>query len=163
MRELLLGLSSKFSTILLAFFAPINTVLVAMGVLIAIDFLTGLWASCKLANKPFWKVIKSSGLRRTAIKGTSYFLTIIVSHILETYFMSWLPAVAIAAGYLAITEVASNFENLAVITGNNVFIKIFNIIKTYFNKKDIFSENIMPRKEYDKETKLKEEQKKDED
>jgi hypothetical protein len=54
-----------------------------------------------------------------------YCLAIILSRVMEVSFISWLPIAQLTAGYIAVVEFKSNMENIAEITG----IDIWNFLK----------------------------------
>lgn len=99
-----------------AFFAaPTNASMLAIIVLVAVDLLVGVWASAKEG-----KAITSFGLRRTVTqKIFPYQVAVLCAHLLETQFLPMLPLMKALAGFIAVTESKSIFENLARITGLN--------------------------------------------
>jgi phage-related holin len=101
----------------LAVFAPINTVLEVVLVLILCDLLTGLIASRKAGIK-----ITSSGLRRTISKIVVYELALIAGFLAEKYLMGdLLPVVKLLGGLIGATELKSVLENANIISGTNLF------------------------------------------
>ena len=112
---------------LVAFLAPIHTFMIAVGVLITIDLATGLWRASKRKEK-----ISSKGLRRTITKMFAYQGAIITAFLLESVFLGdIIPVVRIVAGFIAITEGKSIYENLGVITG----LDFWSLIKEHLNSK----------------------------
>jgi phage-related holin len=113
MKQLLISLAiSTFSVL-----APIHAVLIAVGVIIFGDLITGVWAAYIRGEK-----ISSAGLRRTISKIFVYNLAIVLGFVIEQYLISnALPISKIAAGLIGVTEGLSIFENLNSIAGNNVF------------------------------------------
>jgi hypothetical protein len=102
------------------FFAPIYAALIGIGVLIFADVLTGVRAAKKRGER-----IHSRRLSTTINKMIFYCLAIILSRVMEVSFISWLPIAQLTAGYIAVVEFKSNMENIAEITG----IDIWNFLK----------------------------------
>lgn len=121
----------KFMIGCTAFFLPIKTPVNAIFILIAIDWLTGVYRSIK-ANRKF----TSYRLRKSVEKTVGYVLAIISVFVLEQEIIGahW-GLVKIVAGYIAVTEVASIYENIAAITGKEFLLDVLKIIKNKFNDK----------------------------
>jgi len=98
------------------FFAPIVLALAGLGVLIFADVITG----CKAA-KVRGEEIRSNRMARTVSKIIFYSIAIILSRVMEVSFMEWLPIAKLTAGYIAVVEFKSNMENIASITGVDVW------------------------------------------
>lgn len=124
-------LFSKLCFLLLAYLSPINMIFHAIWFLLVVDLITGIWKSIKTG-----KVICSRGLRSTVEKFLFYTLSVVVVYVVDkTFFGSMSHLASIIGGYIAITEVISIFENIAEITGHNIFLKIRDvIIDTVSNK-----------------------------
>jgi Bacteriophage holin family len=106
-----LGLAS------LAALAPIQAVLVTVGILIIADLFTGMLAAIKRGEK-----ISSAAMRRTISKMFVYQLAVICGFLLETYLMSSvLPVAKIVAGVIGMVEFKSILENSNTIMGGDVF------------------------------------------
>jgi phage-related holin len=101
---------------LVFFFAPITAAMVGLAVLIFADVITG----CKAA-KVRGEEIRSNRLARTVSKIIFYSIAIILSRVMEVSFMEWLPVAKLTAGYIAIVEFKSNMENIATITGVDIW------------------------------------------
>lgn len=93
------------------FLAPIKPVLFAVGFLVLVDLITGLYASHKRNEK-----ITSNGIRRTITKTLAYMAAVICSHVMETVFLNGIPVVKVVGGLIAITEFQSLMENISSIT-----------------------------------------------
>lgn len=107
---------------ILAIFAPIKAVLITVAVLIAFDFITGIWASKKRGDK-----ISSSAMRRTVAKLLVYQLCVISGYLLEKYLLDGvIPAAKLIAGVIGIVETKSILENSQSITGMNIFKELIN-------------------------------------
>ena len=98
------------------FFAPITAAIIGLGVLIFADVFTG----CKAA-KVRGEEIRSNRMARTISKIIFYSVAIILSRVMEVAFMPWLPVAQLTAGYIAVVEFKSNMENIATITGVNIW------------------------------------------
>jgi phage-related holin len=69
-------------------------------------------------------------LRSTIEKFLFYTLSIVVVFIVdEVFFNNSSHLASIIGAYIALTEIISIFENIAVITGHDVFIKIKEVIR----------------------------------
>lgn len=104
----------KFVSMLVLVLLPVRPVMVAVGVLVLADMVTGIWASLKEG-----KSITSGGLKKTVAKGLAYQMAIIVAFTMETWLLEGVPLVKVCAGLIALTEGASFFENMHRITGVN--------------------------------------------
>ncbi len=101
----------------LALIAPIQDMLIVVGVLIGVDFVTGIWASVKRGEK-----ITSAKLRSTVSKVLIYHIAIISGFLLERYLMdSLLPVAKLVASTIGIVEFKSIIENTTTITGKDIF------------------------------------------
>ncbi len=98
------------------FFAPITAALAGLGVLIFADVITG----CKAA-KVRGEEIRSNRMARTVSKIIFYSIAIILSRVREVAFIDFIPLAQITAGYIAVVEFKSNLENIASITGVDVW------------------------------------------
>ncbi len=109
----------KILVIIIAYFAPIATMIHCVLIFIAIDFLTGVYASRKLGQK-----IVSHRLRNTIEKFVFYTSAIILGHMFMKEMANWTNLDQLIAGFIAMTELISIFENITRITGLN-FMKFF--------------------------------------
>jgi phage-related holin len=112
---------------LVVFVAPVKAAMLAVTFLVAVDFLTGVWASKKRGEK-----IESAKLGRTVIKTLGYQLALITSFVTEKYLLDVLPVMKTISGFIAATELLSVSENLAVITG----VPLYDAFRKLLNKKD---------------------------
>ena len=120
MKEFLTGLVVSIISIL----APIHAVIISVGVLIMMDYISGILAARKRGE-----AIKSAGLRRTVSKTVIYQIAVISAFIVETYLISKaVPVSKIAAGIIGTVELTSIFENLNTIHGSNIFKKIITLL-----------------------------------
>lgn len=111
---------------LLLYFEPIKDVYILMITVVVMDFITGIGASAKR------KIPRSSSrLKNSIIKCFCYFGAVFVfwqfeirlglEHVIGSY--------KVIAGFIAIVEIISILENMAVITGNAIFLKIVRLIR----------------------------------
>ena len=98
-----------------AIFAPIQHLLLTTGVMIFIDLVTGL-ISAKKQQQP----ITSSGLRRTLTKMFVYEMALCLAYLAEHYMSDILPFVKMASGMITVVELTSIYENLNIISGQNL-------------------------------------------
>jgi phage-related holin len=109
---------------LVFFFAPITAAMFGLAVLIFADVITGCRAA-KLRGEE----IRSNRLARTVSKIIFYSIAIILSRVMEVSFMDWMPVAKLTAGYIAIVEFKSNMENIASITGVDIWKHLMNKIE----------------------------------
>ena len=98
----------------LAVLAPIQPLLVTVGVLIAADTVTGIMAAHKRGER-----IKSSGLGRAIVKLFVYQTVLITGFLMEKYLLqdTGIPITKLIGGYIGIVEMKSLVENAESITG----------------------------------------------
>lgn len=106
----------SFSPFLAFFFAPINHLLIATGILVFCDMITGAKAAQKKGE-----TIHSKKLGRTISKTIFYFMAIILSRVMELVYFPSIPLATITSGYIALVEFKSNIENISVITGTDIW------------------------------------------
>lgn len=100
-----------------AILAPIQAVMVTVGVLIIVDSITGIWAAHKRGEK-----ISSAAMRRTISKIVIYQTAVITGFLLETYLIDHLlPVTKIVAGIIGMVEFKSILENSNTIVGGDIF------------------------------------------
>jgi hypothetical protein len=120
--------------------------------IISIDLLTGIRKAHYLLGikfrpwkKEFWRVIRSSELRKSWRKTTEYMIGIIVFIVLQMLVFKELSIEAFGFDYslselavvvACVVEVYSIYENMEAVSGNNLFKKVLNLLPTKI--KDIF-------------------------
>ncbi len=114
----------KSLSAILLILAPLTPIILSLGVLIFIDFLTGIYKSYKLKE-----AITSRKMSLTVSKLLLYNLAILSGFLVETYLVEFIPFVKIISGFIAITELKSVSENVASITGVNYWAKIQEALK----------------------------------
>ena len=102
--------------VLAATLAPIKPLLLACGVLIVADAITGIMAA-KKRKEP----INSADMRRSLSKMVVYQVAIISGFVLEVYMLDNLaPVSKIVGGVIGMVEFKSILENVSVIAGQDV-------------------------------------------
>ncbi|MBN9160863.1 MAG: hypothetical protein BGO98_29475 [Myxococcales bacterium 68-20] len=97
----------------LGLFAPIQATALALGFLVVIDVITGVWASVKAGQR-----VTSDRFGRTVTKSLVYLTAIFVAHVAELYvFEDLVPITKVVAGFVGSTELLSIYENLTRISG----------------------------------------------
>lgn len=134
----------KLALATLAYFAEIQNLFHAVLVFMAIDWVTGVYASFKLRTKDIYTIngvqrknpwFKASKMRYSIEKFVFYMLAIAVAFVFRKEFIEGIYLAKIVAGYIAITELKSIFENISRIMGVKIFNEIWGIIKNQFNNK----------------------------
>lgn len=118
-------------TYLISFFTPLAWWLVAVGLFVAADFITGILKAKKQKEE-----IKSKKMFNTVTKFVAYGIAIIVSHSLSLLFFPDFPAVKLIAGFVAFIEVKSLDENIKAITGFSLFGDILKMLNPKNRNKD---------------------------
>lgn len=108
-----------------AFLAPISHFLFFTVALVLCDLFTGVWAA-----RTRKEVIHSKGFKRSVLKISLYFVAILLSEGMKRVFFPDLDfdLVYIVAGIISLTEFKSNLENVATVTGTNIWSLIANYI-----------------------------------
>jgi hypothetical protein len=118
---------SKLAISVFAVFIPIKSVILAVGFIVLMDFVTGIMAAQKRGEE-----IKSAKMRHTVVKLLGYQLAILSGFIIEKYLISdFIPIVKVISGVIGITELKSLLENVECITG----VSFWDKFKELFNKK----------------------------
>lgn len=120
------SLIKKLIILLIAFFTPIVPAMIACGLLITIDTITGI-IGAKKAGEP----ISSKAFGRVITKMLVYQLLIISSHLVEQYLFTLVPFVKITLAFIGVTELISIGENFQKSTGKN-FVKY---LRTFLDEK----------------------------
>lgn len=112
----------------LAVFAPIQGVIITVGVLIFADLVLGVMAARKRGEK-----ITSAGMRRTVTKMCVYQVAVLTGFLFETYLLGGLlPVSKLVAAVIGVVEFKSLLENATEITGTD----FKDIIKKLGSKND---------------------------
>lgn len=119
----------KYLAAILAYFAPLTSMIHVVLVFIAVDFLTGIYAAYRNKIK-----IESHKLRKTIEKFVLYTCSIIIGYMFQTEFAGWSNLAQIIAGFIAMTELISVYENITRITGLDILTKIRSLLKDSLKK-----------------------------
>ena len=139
------SLCAKLFLIALAYFIAIKALVWVIFTLVIFDLITGIWKVVKLNG---WKTLNSKGYKRTIIKMAAYFIALISVFLIEAEILgSGIFLCKIVAGMISLVELASIAENLTTITGQPIFMKIYDTLKTYFNT----NKNIIDKIDTDKD------------
>lgn len=117
-------------TYLISFFTPITPWIIAIGVFVAADFITGMFAAKKRGEE-----LKSRKMFKTVPKFVAYGLGIIVAHVLTLLFFKDFPAVKLVAGLIAFIEIKSLDENIKALTGHSLFGDLIKMLNPKRNEK----------------------------
>lgn len=134
----------KIITAVLAYFSPIQHLLIAALVFAFADFITGVLASRKAAKaegKTNWTDWwQSKKLQKKVFDLVFYLLAIILSYYFEKLFFDYVnfPVSRLTAFIILSVEFWSNMENLSVITGlplnKKAFFDFMNTLRNQDNK-----------------------------
>ncbi len=105
--------------------APVEPVMIVLGILIGLDFFTGVYKAYRKGEK-----IQSKKMAHTIAKTILYQVAVLSAFLTETYILNYLPLMKIVAGFIALTELKSLSENIFDVTGIN----FYRAIKSYLNR-----------------------------
>lgn len=102
---------------IIAVLAPIQAVMITVGVLVLGDLITGVAAAIKKSEH-----ISSARLRDTVSKALVYQVAVISGFLVESYLMpGTLPVSKLIAGAIGLAELKSILENLNMVVGTDLF------------------------------------------
>lgn len=102
--------------VLATLLAPIKSLLIACGVLILADMVTGIMAAKKRKER-----INSADMRRSLSKMVVYQIAIISAFVLEKYMLGGLlPVSKVVSGVIGMVEFKSILENASTIAGQDI-------------------------------------------
>lgn len=107
-----------------AYFAPTWHVLTILSILVVADWVTGIFASRK-ANID----ITSRRLTHSVVKWLCYITAILLTFMAEQALTLEFNFYLFTAGYIYGCEILSIFENLAVISDSDVYLRILAVIR----------------------------------
>jgi len=111
---------------LLSFFLPIQKLLLATGILVTADIITGI-----IAAKKRGEAINSKKMGASVTKTLLYFIAIILAHIMENnFFIGGEQLSKATASIFAVIEFKSNLENISSATGIDLIDKLKQFIET---------------------------------
>lgn len=106
----------KILLVAAAALAPIKMILIAVGLLVLFDLITGMWAARRRGE-----ALKSAAMRRTISKMLIYQLTVISGFLLEHYLLDGLiPVSKLVGGVIGMVEFKSILENASTIAGEDI-------------------------------------------
>jgi len=126
----------KYLLVVAAVFQPVMPIIYVILVFILFDLLTALYA--KVIKKK--EKLQSNKLRKTTEKFVYYTLAILLAHLFDVYLMNIFLTKAVA-GFIAVTELLSIYENITLITGTDIAKKLLGQIKFYFKDLSVNSNN----------------------
>ncbi len=109
-----------------------SLILMTMVTFVIVDLITGIWKSVKLKQK-----ITSKALRSTIEKILSYFFVIILAKLFDEVVLN-IDAIQVhtmVASLIFLVEFKSVTENMSEITGNKVFVQIYETVNKVFKSK----------------------------
>lgn len=129
---------TKIVFIIAAYFVAIKMLVWVIFTLVIFDLVTGIW---KTVRKDGWKALNSKGYKRTIIKLAAYMMALVSTFLIEAEILgTGIFLCKIVSGMISLVEIASIFENLTEITGQPLFMKIYDLLKTKLNtNKDIIN------------------------
>lgn len=102
---------------------PVGHFMMMTMLLVVADFITGITAA-----RHRGEALRSKGFRRTVLKTVLYCLAILLSHGMDMVFFQpknlSFDLVWIVAGLIGLAEFKSNLENIAVVTGVDIWARI---------------------------------------
>jgi hypothetical protein len=116
MKNYMMNNISLILTFLAVYFAPAYPIMIGIGFLVTMDFVTGI-----LAAKKRGEIITSKKMRPTIMKGFGYMASILIAFIMQNIFLTDMEVMKIVSGLVAMIELKSLDENLTDITGKSIF------------------------------------------
>jgi hypothetical protein len=108
---------SHYFFLMFAILAPIHAVMAVVGILIAADFVTGIWAARKRSEK-----ITSAAMRNTLTKMAIYQTAVVTGFLLGHFIMDdVIPVAKLVAAVIGTVEFKSLLENANTILGVDIF------------------------------------------
>jgi hypothetical protein len=99
---------------LLAFIAPIQPLLIAVGILVGADLITGIIRAFKAGEN-----ITSVRMKRTVYKMVVYQVAVLSGFAMELLTPGLLPVAKLVAGVIGLVEIKSVLENVSAVTGTS--------------------------------------------
>ena len=119
-----------------AYFAPVKEVFFIMLVFVGIDLVTGMIAS-KRRGIPR----SSRRMRKSVKKLCGYMVVVLLAFLIERLLKAdWLIAHRFVAAFICTVELLSILENLTVVTGHPIFMKIMCLVRGKASEDDIIKE-----------------------
>ena len=138
-------LALKIGMACLAYFSPLYEIFVVMMLFVAADLVSGMIAS---RNRGIPR--SSRRLRKSAAKLVSYLSAMVLAFAAEKAFqVEWFVAHRAIGAFICAVEFLSILENLAVITGHPVFMKLLQWIRGKASDKNNLINEILNEKNDD--------------
>ena len=116
---------AQLFVLIIAYFTPIREIVHVMLIFLAIDMISGIWASVKTKEK-----VESRKLAKTVFKFLWYTVAVMLAWMMEkTFSMEWSRLASIVGGFICFVELKSIFENITRITDEPIFMRILKIFK----------------------------------
>lgn len=116
---------TQIFVMIIAYFTPIREIVHVMLIFLAIDTISGIWASIKAKQK-----FESRKLQKTILKFLWYTVAVMLAWMMEkTFSLGWANLASITGGFICFVELKSIFENITRITDEPIFLKILKIFK----------------------------------
>lgn len=110
--------------VLIASYTPHKELLIVVGLLIFVDFFTGIVKAYK--NK---EIVSSKKMSNTIAKIIFYNLAILTGSLIQQNIMPVVPFVSLISSSIALIEFTSITENITTILGYNIFKTVLDFIK----------------------------------
>lgn len=141
-----LGLLKSIVPVVLAFVAPIQSLLAAMLFVVLFDTLTGIWAARKRGE-----AVSSRKLSHVLSKLFLYLGIMLVAHAITSTMMPNIPLVSIVASTVALIEFTSVLENASSILGYDLTKRIMEKIKRKINSESLEGQETEPVNDKDQQ------------
>lgn len=124
MKDLLVKYVQPIAISTLAVFAPIKGTIITVGIVIAVDFITGV-----IAAKKRGETISSAAARRSISKVLIYQTAVLTGYLIERFLMGGsIPITSLVSGLIGSVEALSIYENLNTLSGKNLFASLIKIL-----------------------------------
>ena len=123
-------LAVKLGALFIGYFTALAPIVHVVLVFIAIDFLTGLYASIRVKE-----IIVSHRLRKTVEKFVFYITALLLAFIFEKEIADWTNLASVVGCFIASVELLSIYENIQKITGLKIASKLKDVIMNAFKNK----------------------------
>jgi len=115
----------KLGLALVVYFSPVKEIFVLMMAFVAADLVLGIMAA-RFRNVPR----TSRRLRKSVAKVLCYIVAVLLAFYAENVLqVEWFVAHRYIAGLICVAEFISILENLAIISGNPIFLKIIKLVR----------------------------------
>lgn len=129
MKEKIYTMIINGAAIAWVYLAPVHSILIAISILVMLDFITGCMASMKQKKK-----ITSGGFKDTVVKTFIYQCSVIVAMLIENHLLPGTPVIKVIVALITMTETKSFFENVEIITGIDFWGKMVDKLSSLIEK-----------------------------